>query len=587
MLTAQAVSTTLLNRRLTNTGNACPCPNQPQGQKAGVPMQNPIVFAIILVVTSALTALAVVMIASALVRRSSRSGDALGQNRLEPVFLFDDKRLIDANDRGEALLNALATAGGKNRDRSGESSWQLLSRFLVGSFPDLGEKLASLSETGKIRLSAQDGSGLRLQGEWLDGTARLTLTDTSSDEGSVMLDRLSYRAMEDELAVLRRATDRSPILTWRENVQGQVIWANGAYLRQLTEGGMGESVSWPLPGLFPPGAIGPEQRVALPGTVNGRQRWFDITRLADGKDQLVFALPADEAHRAEKTKREFIQTLTKTFATLPIGLAVFDRTRRLQLFNPALTDLTGLEPEFLLSRPGIEGFLNRMRDKRVLPEPRDYHSWSRRLLEIEKGAANSDFEETWSLPTGQTFRVSASPHPDGALAFLIEDITSEVHMTRNFRADLETSQAALNILDTALAVFTQNGQLILTNAAFNRLWTLEGDDTLAGFTLTEALTNWREDSNDPALWDRIAELARPGAAPGLVSGVMQLDDGECLAVSAQKVSNNTVVIAFDRLEDITETGQPARRQEPTEAAAPVEPRRTTSYRGAQVIRASA
>lgn len=550
-------------------------------------MQNPIVFAIILVVTSALTALAVVMIASALVRRSSRSGDALGQNRLEPVFLFDDKRLIDANDRGEALLNALATAGGKNRDRSGESSWQLLSRFLVGSFPDLGEKLASLSETGKIRLSAQDGSGLRLQGEWLDGTARLTLTDTSSDEGSVMLDRLSYRAMEDELAVLRRATDRSPILTWRENVQGQVIWANGAYLRQLTEGGMGESVSWPLPGLFPPGAIGPEQRVALPGTVNGRQRWFDITRLADGKDQLVFALPADEAHRAEKTKREFIQTLTKTFATLPIGLAVFDRTRRLQLFNPALTDLTGLEPEFLLSRPGIEGFLNRMRDKRVLPEPRDYHSWSRRLLEIEKGAANSDFEETWSLPTGQTFRVSASPHPDGALAFLIEDITSEVHMTRNFRTDLETSQAALNILDTALAVFTQNGQLILTNAAFNRLWTLEGDDTLAGFTLTEALSNWREDSKDPALWDRIADLARPGAAPGLVSGVMQLDDGECLAVSAQKVSNNTVVVAFDRLEDIAETGQPASWQDAIRAESPVEPRRTTSYRGAHVIRASA
>lgn len=551
-------------------------------------MQNPIVFAIILVVTSALTALGVVMIASALVRRSSRSGaGALGHNRQEPVFLFDDMRLIDANDRGEALLNALSTAEGKQRARDAGNSWQLLSRFLGASFPDLGEQLATLSETGKIRLAAQDGSGLRLQGEWLDGTARLTLTDTSSDEGSVMLDRLSYRAMDDELAVLRRASDHSPILTWRENVQGQVIWANGAYLRQLTDSGMGESVGWPLPGLFPPGAIGPEQRVALPGTINGRQRWFDITRVADGKDQLVFALPADEAHRAEKTKREFIQTLTKTFATLPIGLAVFDRTRRLQLFNPALTDLTGLEPEFLLSRPGIEGFLNRMRDKRVLPEPRDYHSWSRRLLEIEKGAANSDFEETWSLPTGQTFRVSASPHPDGALAFLIEDITSEVHMTRNFRADLETSQAALNILDTALAVFTQNGQLILTNAAFNRLWTLEGDDTLAGFTLTEALTNWREDSNDPALWDRIAELARPGAAPGLVSGVMQLDDGECLAVSAQKVSNNTVVIAFDRLEDITETGQPARRQEPTEAAAPVEPRRTTSYRGAQVIRASA
>jgi len=547
-------------------------------------MQNSVVFAIILVVTSALTALAVVMIANALTRRSPRAeGGVLGHNRLEPVFLFDDMRLIDANDRGDSLLEALSAADGVPRGKRRENSWRLLSRFLGASFPDLGENLASLSEAGTIRLAAQDGSGLRLQAEWLDGNARLTLTDTSSDEGSVMLDRLSYRAMEDELSVLRRVTDRSPFLTWRENVHGQVIWANGAYLRQLSDLNQGETASWPLPPLFPAGVIGPEQRVALPGTVNGRQRWFDITRMDDEKGQLVFALSADEAHRAETTKREFIQTLTKTFATLPIGLAVFDRTRRLQLFNPALTDLTGLEPEFLLSRPGIEGFLNRMRDKRVLPEPRDYHSWSKRLLEIEKGAANNDFEETWSLPTGQTFRVSASPHPDGALAFLIEDITSEVHMTRNFRTDLETSQAALNILDTALAVFTQNGQLILTNAAFNRLWTLEGDDTLAGFTMTEALSNWREDSKDPALWDRVAELSRPGAAPGLVSGVMQLDDGECLAVSAQKVSNNTVVIAFDRLEDIVETNPPAPQPEIT----PSEPRRSTSYRGAQVIRASA
>lgn len=551
-------------------------------------MQNPFVFAVILVMTSSLTALAVMMIAGALARRGAgRLRVALGHNRVEPVFLFDDMRLIDANDRGEALLQALASAEGVKRLRNGENSWRLLSRFLGGSFPELGERLATLSENGKIQLTAQDGSGLRLLGEWLDGTARLTLTDTTSDEGNVMLDRLSYRAMEDELTMLRRAADRSPILTWRENVQGQVIWANGAYLRQLADNGMGESAGWPLPRLFPAGPIGPDQRVALPGTVNGRQRWFDITRLVDGPDQLAFALPADEAYRAEKTKREFIQTLTKTFATLPIGLAVFDRTRRLQLFNPALTDLTGLEPEFLLSRPGIEGFLNRMRDKRVLPEPRDYHSWSRRLLEIEKGAANNDFEETWSLPTGQTFRVSASPHPDGALAFLIEDITSEVHMTRNFRTDLETSQAALNILDTALAVFTQNGQLILTNAAFSRLWTLEGDDTLAGFTLSEALENWREDSKDPALWNRIAELARPGAAPGLVSGVMQLDDGECLAVSAQKVSNNTIVIAFDRQEDISGVSQTVPIPDPTAEPAAAEPRRTTSFRGAQVVRASA
>ncbi|KPQ06928.1 MAG: PAS fold [Rhodobacteraceae bacterium HLUCCA12] len=554
-------------------------------------MQNAFLFAVVLVVTSALTALAVALIAGGLSRRSARRQDlALGSNRLDPVFLFDDTRLIDTNDRGAALLDTLATADGMTRTRTGPENWRLLSRFLAAGFPDLHAALGTLSKAGSIRLNADDGSGLGLRAEWLDGTARLTLIDAIADDGSVTLDRMSFRAMQDELALLRRATDQAPVLTWRENAQGQVIWANGAYLRQLAENGMGDSVAWPLPRLFPAEVSESPQRIALTMGAKGRQRWFDVTVSDDDAGQLKYALPADEAYRAEKTKREFIQTLTKTFATLTIGLAVFDRTRRLQLFNPALADLTGLEPEFLSSRPGIEGFLNRMRDKRVLPEPRDYRSWSRRLLEIEQGAANNAFEETWSLPTGQTFRVSASPHPDGALAFLIEDITSEVHMTRNFRADLETSQAALDILDTALVVFAQNGLLILTNSAFNRLWTLEGADSLAGFTLSEALANWREDSRDPALWDQIAQLARRGAAPALVSGVMQLDDGECLAVSAQKVSNAMVVIAFDRQRDqgndVTENERGAGRglSDDTETA---RPRRSVSYRGAHVMRASA
>jgi len=510
-------------------------------------MQTTFAFSLVLVGTSVLTVLASLLIFGALRGPGKRSAPPLGIGS-DAAFLFDGQTLIDTNARGAALLESLRKDGTEGGDE-----WSRLTYFLAQDFPDLATALADLPLTRRARLVAGDDRRTELVMDWLDGALRFTVIDALAEDGAVVLDRLSYRALQEELALLRQITEAAPLLLWREGAQGQVTWANDAYLKRVTEAGEGTTMTWPLPALFPRAEAGPARRTGLPVPTGARggaaqaggQSWFDVTRVRGEDGMLVYALPADEAHQAERTKRAFIQTLTKTFATLPIGLAVFDRTRRLQMFNPALTDLTGLEPEFLLSRPGIEGFLNRMRDKRVLPEPRDYRSWARRLLDIEASGPGGEFEETWTLGSGQTFRVSANPHPDGALAFLIEDITSETHLTRNVRAEMETSQAVLNQLDDAIAVFASNGELLLTNSAFTQLWTLEGEESLGAVTLPEALANWREAGGEPAFWAQVAALARPGSGDGApLAGSMTLADGEVLRVTARRTSTGAVMISF-------------------------------------------
>jgi PAS domain-containing protein len=108
---------------------------------------------------------------------------------------------------------------------------------------------------------------------------------------------------------------------------------------------------------------------------------------AFGDEALCYALAADKAVQAETALREFMQTLTKTFADLPIGLAIFDRSRCLQMFNPALTDLTTLPPEMLIARPTLNAFLDAMRARSMIPEPRDYRSWRKQLARLEEEAA--------------------------------------------------------------------------------------------------------------------------------------------------------------------------------------------------------
>jgi len=521
----------------------------------GGSMQTVFLFPLVLVATSALTVAAVLLIAGALRRPGRVQTTPLDSS--DAAFLFEGGALIDSNTAGAALLDSLRNGDGA----AATDDWALILRYLAPRFPGIEDQFATPPAARTVRLSSGGDQRLDLTVEWVGGALRLTLSESPSVGGTLTLDRLSYRAMQDELALLRRITETAPVMVWRENPDGQITWANGAYLRRIAERPGKEVMAWPLPPLFPATDDNEPRRVAVAGP-GGQpaQSWFDVRHVATGDDRLGYALPADEVQRAERTKQEFIQTLTKTFATLPIGLAVFDRARRLQIFNPALTDLTGLEPEFLLSRPGLEGFLNRMRDKRVLPEPRDWRSWRRRLLEIESSGPSGEFEETWTLPTGQTFRVSANPHPDGALAFLVEDITSETHLTRNVRAEMETSQSVLNQLDTAIAVFAPNGQLVLTNTAFSRLWTLEGEDTLGAVTLPEALENWREAGDDPALWSQIGALSRPGARNAdPVTGLMQLTDGERLSVEARRTSTGALMIAFAQFGPQGASGQSTRQ----------------------------
>jgi hypothetical protein len=80
------------------------------------------------------------------------------------------------------------------------------------------------------------------------------------------------------------------------------------------------------------------------------------------------------------------------------------------------------------------------------------------------------FEETWSLPGGQTYRVIGRPHPNGALAFMFEDISHEMSRTRRYRADVELGQSVIDAVEDAVAVFSQGGQLVMSNHAYAQLW---------------------------------------------------------------------------------------------------------------------
>ncbi|WP_103334978.1 PAS-domain containing protein [Pseudotabrizicola formosa] len=418
------------------------------------------------------------------------------------LFLFDGETLIDCTPGGRAVIAASAVPG---------SDWAKLLVHLSLSFPQIDQHLAKLPEQGAVSLAAEDESGqtLLLLAEYRGGLTHITLIDPESRGASFGYDLLAQRSMSDDLAFLRSIVSHAPFLAWREKDNGDVIWANTAYL--LRAGDLlpqGQELTWPLPKLFDRTAIlqgvsGQRQILRFP---DGREQWFELVSMPDGDGRRIYALPADSAVHAESTLRDFMQTLTKTFAHLPIGLAIFDNRRQLQLFNPALLDLTGLQPDFLSLRPSLLSVLDALRDRSMVPEPKDYHDWRNQITDIERAAASGVYEETWNLPGGQTYKVVGRPHPNGALALMIEDISTEITRTRRYRADMELGQSVIDSMDEAMAVFSETGLLVMTNASYAKLWDHDPSDSLASVGITSLSRHWRSKSAPSALWAEAEEF---------------------------------------------------------------------------------
>jgi PAS domain-containing protein len=451
------------------------------------------------------------------------------------AFLFDRERLVDASPAARALLP------------EGEDSraWARLTARFGTDFPNLSERLAALPRIGQMQISSQPGvsPALILKAEHVSGLTRLTLEGGQEDRLG-RSDVATMAALQQEVLSQRAVLSRAPVLMWKEAADGNVIWANHAYLiRAIEMLPDGEDLSWPLPRLFdhdPGKGRLPRLKLQMP---NGSE-WFDLVQMPSGDDTLCYALAADKAVQAESALREFMQTLTKTFADLPIGLAIFDRSRCLQMFNPALTDLTTLPPEMLIGRPTLNAFLDAMRARSMIPEPRDYRSWRKQIARLEEEATMGLFEETWSLPGGQTYRVIGRPHPNGALAFMFEDISHEMSRTRRYRADVELGQSVIDAVEDAVAVFSQGGQLVMSNAAYAQLWQHDPQVLLSEASVSTLCAWWREHAAPTLLWDDAADYVTSSGDRTPWEGEVRLLDGRLVMCRFRPLTGGATLVTF-------------------------------------------
>lgn len=460
-----------------------------------------------------------------------RTGAAKG----EIAFLFDGDALVDATRPARTLLQSAPPAG---------SDLNRLINVLRSRFPGLEAALETIDECGRTVIPAADGGEGHVLTESIRGAVRLSLGNDEPMVASVLAGELTARAMRQEIETLRTMADDSPQLMWRETQDRTIVWANRAYLDLADRVAPESAGSWPPAHLFDsqqtPGADGCmlSQRQAVNPSDGSGPIWFStITQINDGYF-VHMAADISEQIRAEDLQRDLMQTVTKTFAGLGVGLAVFDRNRQLVVFNPALSDLTGIKPIDLAQRPRIDSVLDMMRECRVLPEPQNYAEFRRTVSDVNSDMLRDDLVEKWALPDGRSYRFTARPFPNGAVALFVEDVTSATELNRELVAQKALLAEAANQIPDAFAIFDRSGKLELVNDADADLWS-----TPAGATFEEVIADWRGQCLPSTQWDAILSPIRKGGALPATSVKVLKHDGRSLTITAQTTAAGSVMLS--------------------------------------------
>ncbi|MFW2588393.1 PAS-domain containing protein [Sagittula sp. SSi028] len=445
----------------------------------------------------------------------------------ETILLMRDGHVIDHTPDVAHLFN--------RRDVH-DLTWAELRASLLTGFPDMPEAMPTTS----TRWASPVVENAVLRADAKGASLRISLETPSTTPAEI------YRAItaEQTLDQFHTISELAPDPAWQTSDDNTLLWCNHAYSRLMPPGAEVDS-----PPVFdlPEPVMRARQinRVSLE-TANSPAKWFEVTSFPTPGGWMHFASSIDGLVNAEMAQRNFVQTLTKTFAHLPIGLAVFDKSRQLVLFNPALVDLTHLPVDFLSSKPNLLSFFDHMRENRMMPEPKNYANWRDKLYDVVSAAREDRYAETWNLSSGLTYKITGRPHPDGAVAFLLEDISAEISLTRRFRSELELSQSVLDCLDDAVVVFSRLGVLTFCNAAYRDLWNAAPDNSFAEVNIVDATRDWSDACTPSPIWADIREFVLTLRERATWDAELTLHTGQHITCTVEPVAAGATMVRFAR-----------------------------------------
>ena len=377
-------------------------------------------------------------------------------------FLFEDDELIDATPVGYRLLAGL--------DAFNTARANLIA-LCASQYPDLNNTWTNLGDLEtKILKDAATGV-CDLEISKVANRVSIRLIDGPDVRGQTIQEDL----FASRVQFLSDVVNQSPNLVWKEEANGTLLWSNRKYKEFLVEAGKLTSLQDPsltsgslFPDLSPPledAEFGNESMQVFENPRKHQEHWFNVRSFPSEGGTLHFATDANDTVSAQNSLKSSLQTFVQIFAQLSIGFGIFDENRQLIIYNPSMVELLNLDPIFLSSKPTLVRVIEELRRTDKAPEPKSFPDFRETIRKLEDAATSGTYESVWTLADGQSLRVTGRPYQTGSLALLIEDVSSELALTRRYRTEIQAHQEILDVVRRPVFLFTPSNVLASQNAA--------------------------------------------------------------------------------------------------------------------------
>jgi signal transduction histidine kinase len=458
------------------------------------------------------------------------------------LLAVEDGRAFLAS--GEESLAVCAAALGV-----ADADPQTLVNALMRADPDHARRLRALFERGEACAFEVKGEGglVAVEGRAVGALAWLRLSAAAGEDSGL--------PTAPRFAAFLNAR-QSP--AWIAAADGSPVWVNGAWLRSVDAASLDEAAN--RGAHFDRGAdaiaseaanLGQKRDTVRWVTVAGKRRAFHVTaQPLEGGGVGVWTEDVTDQEELRELLKRNVEAHDETLNHIADAVAVFDKAKRLMFHNTAFAELWGLEPAWLAEQPTHSEVLDRLRQRRRLPETVDYAKWKAAELDrYEQLAAGPD--EMWSLPAGRTLKVVRQPHPMGGLLLLFSDITDELNLTTQYNALIQVQQATLDKLSDAVTVFGSDGRLRLHNEAFGKFWNITATQIEAAGDFEGVVELCVPKLHDMGFWrelkGRVADPDPQARAP--TTGEVRTSDDRIVVYQSRPLPDGATLIAFTDVTD--------------------------------------
>lgn len=205
--------------------------------------------------------------------------------------------------------------------------------------------------------------------------------------------------------------------------------------------------------------------------VGGQRRYFEITEQeTDHSDGIIgYAVDITKQEEVEKELSRHISAHSDLLESSSSAMAIYGSNMKLKFFNNAFVKLWNFEEKWLNTNPTYPEILEKLREKRMLPEQADFAEFRTEQLKLFQDLISTR-DEFFYLPDGKALRVIVIPHALGGLLFAYEDMTDRFDIERSYNTLIEVQKETLDNLSEGVAVFGRDGTLKLYNPTYSEMW---------------------------------------------------------------------------------------------------------------------